>query len=494
MTLKLKLLTFAALVGFAVSGLAGDEPWFGPYNFETSGKDATFNELTNAVPATGWGKWTWYDGDESEVEAVPPEGQKNWPNPALKLNTQGTSLMFEPYDGPLPGMTKTIIEADIYFVGSDSAPGIEDFDKGNDVQTAVFLKNYVDDEGTGETTNSVFCAYVHDGTSYTWVELDFGNNVNVVDTNWYKLKIEIDYSGVDPVPSYYINGFLGAGDIDCIANFGLFQDQVTSISFRGTGSIDNFVGSQFVPDENFFRYTAKGFWIDNQTKTDVTGDTIITASSVDFDGIMEIEGWSEYYDDEDPYDLVLVVIKSSIGLYELDIPLGIWTNGPNDMFTIDFDNGKFIFNADLDGILDDEWEIEFYYGDYPGGGSPLFEDPYKQSDNMIPFELVIGGDYAEVNWNSAWAPVEIENDYFVVRVISAGKFVTYSLIEIDDLEKSFDTDGFIDDPLIGIDTGVERGDPVILKSYMYFDADPPFEDWQPKDKAFFKVEATWIRP
>ena len=517
MTLKLKLLAFAAVVGFAVSGWAADTelPWFGTYTFDT-GIDSTMYLLTNTTSAIGWGEWDAQENDESDVVGtdIPVssyDGTTLAVNQVLKLNTQGQELTFTPFNGSYSNdMVKTIIDADIYFVGSDNepTPGFEagGFDDKGDVQTAVFLKTFVDDETTDET-NWVFCAYVYvQGSGSKWIELEFDGDPGVItNNNWYKLRIEIDYSTDTPIPLYYINDIPAKTDnYTYIANTSKFEGglsgngKIKSISFKGTGYVDNFVGSQVLKEEiATFKYYVKGF-IDMDPIGDL-GDVMHDPSyleAVAVDSVMEFDFFDTYYDEfgaEDYVALTMVRVISSIGTFDFEFEKGFtgaYTNGPTlEEFVITCDSPKGTFTVDT-ALLEAPMTIEFYYGD-AGGGLPMFEDPYKTSGNSIKHLLVIGGGYADdmYPWDDDYAPVEIEGDYFVVRVVSAGAYITYSLIEIDDLAtKTFESDGAVDDPVLGFGSD-DIGEIVTLKSSM-FESD----EVTPKTKAFFKVKANWTSP
>ena len=230
-----KAFAVAAAVGLTsqVFGATTNQWW--SENFDSVADIAALTNTTYSAV----GQWSTAEGDESSIDTG-----------TLKLDTQGNNLTWTP-TAPSTS-TVVLVDAAIYLVGSDSEP--TGFDPSEDVQTAVFLKNYVD-ETSNVTTSSVLCAYVEDALNdNVWVELE---GVAMTDTNWYDLRIEVDYSAT-PVARYYVGGVLldAKGEAATtefpIANNSLFlseaNQKVSSVSFRGTGAVDNFVGSQVLPD------------------------------------------------------------------------------------------------------------------------------------------------------------------------------------------------------------------------------------------------------
>ncbi len=194
------------------------------------------------------GVWSMIDGDESYVtnEFNPtnlPAGEFGR-DYCIKLDTQGNDLTWTP-TGTLAGVSY-LVDADLYLVGSDSAPDASDFDADSDVQAAIYLKNETNEE-TGETTNSVLCVYVEDvaGRSY-WQEL---KGVELEDNSWAHVQVLVNRSGADPLVSVFVNGTqMSARDGNALswltankATSGA-NGKVNSVAFRGTGAVDNFAG------------------------------------------------------------------------------------------------------------------------------------------------------------------------------------------------------------------------------------------------------------
>ena len=171
---------------------------FEPGSFQTGFGELTVGELgtltndetkSECVQPYASGVWTMIDGDESYVtnEFNPtnlPAGEFGR-DYCIKLDTQGNDLTWTP-TGAVDNLSY-LVDADLYLVGSDSAPDASDFDADSDVQAAIYLKNETNEE-TGETTNSVLCVYVEDadtGKSY-WQEL---KGVKLDDNSWAHVQV-----------------------------------------------------------------------------------------------------------------------------------------------------------------------------------------------------------------------------------------------------------------------------------------------------------------
>jgi len=248
---------------------------------QTVGRDGAMVVLTNqtivndgaTVSVQTWDSGIWYtaDGDETIVTNgyFPTNTYKAYGSDlCLKLDTQGNDLTWrvDPTNTMADSRT-ALVDADLYLVGSDSPPDTSDFDASGDVQTAVYLKNETD-EDTGETTNSVLCVYARNagGQNY-WQEL---KGVTLKDNSWASVKVVVDHAKVIdpqnpyPVVQVFVNGVKmtardGDADYWTAANPGKAQEQgrVSSVAFRGTGAVDNFVGKLVETTYDTFNFTAQ---------------------------------------------------------------------------------------------------------------------------------------------------------------------------------------------------------------------------------------------
>lgn len=224
------------------------------------------------------GVWSMIDGDESYVtnEFNPTNlaaGTFGY-DTCIKLDTQGNDLTWTP-TGTVAGVSY-LVDADLYLVGSDSAPDASDFDADSDVQAAIYLKNETNEE-TGETTNSVLCVYVEDvaGRSY-WQEL---KGVELEDNSWAHVQVLVNRSGTDPLVSVFVNGTqMSARDGDALswltankATSGA-NGKVNSVAFRGTGAVDNFAGKSLETSYSSYDFTAEVYMNDTLQEVGSVGN------------------------------------------------------------------------------------------------------------------------------------------------------------------------------------------------------------------------------
>ena len=131
-------LAFAGVVALALSAQAGTSPWWS----EDFSSYVDISALTNQVVGvrTAPDDWTTSEGDQSEIvvgaysneyaSAYYASGDVDLTD-VLKLNTEGNDLVFVPRVADGETSSKIVVDADIFFVGSDSAP--TGFDDNGDV-------------------------------------------------------------------------------------------------------------------------------------------------------------------------------------------------------------------------------------------------------------------------------------------------------------------------------------------------------------------------
>ena len=299
-TNRLTALAVAVSSVFALSASAAEaEMWnvtFEADSFQAGFPGLTMGELgtlTNdetkaqCVQPYASGVWTAIDSDESYVT----NGlATNWVSGAmtevanatyLKLDTQGNDLTWKPTE--TTNGVQTLVDVDLFLVGSDSAP--TDFDANNDVQAAIYLKNEVD-ESTQETTNSVLCVYVRESGSNTWVELE---GVELYDNSWAHVLVTVDHTDVPNGGQAKVSVSVNDTVMHAVGNVSKTSwtvanptastaDRINSISFRGTGAVDNFVGRTFVEEVAYCTLTAEAY-LDGTRKgtTDAHNPTLIRA-------------------------------------------------------------------------------------------------------------------------------------------------------------------------------------------------------------------------
>lgn len=166
----------------------------------------------------------------------------------LKLATDAADFTFTPEDGlDGSGADEVLVDADVYFVGSDSAPAIE----AGTVQAALYLD--VPEAENDEPVTPVLKLYASDSKTGSdgWIALT-NNNVSVADKSWHHVQVRIDYKAQHKFVRVLIDGVEATPsgeDTPKLASYSTTWADVTelsSVAFRGTGAVDNFSGDTYV--------------------------------------------------------------------------------------------------------------------------------------------------------------------------------------------------------------------------------------------------------
>lgn len=361
-------LAFAGVVALALSAQAGTSPWWS----EDFSSYADISALTNQVAGlrTSPDNWTTSEGDQSEI--VPGAYSNEYASAyyatagvdledVLKLDTEGNDLVFVPRAPEGDTSRKVVVDADIFFVGSDSAP--TGFDDNNDVQFALYLKTPSPDEEE-EGVGNVLCAYVYDeeAESGAWTELP---GAAIDNCTWHHVQVTIDYGATFRTLKVYIDGVDCSGDNVHIAHNRSSASGLTSVSFRGTGVIDNFVGQYVLPAPT---YTFRAdFFVDGELVEEFTSDEEEVGKAAQLWLPMEENGVA----------LAKVVLKDLSGegsdtVYEFsyDEATDEWSVSPADEGVVEIfaEDGYVFFNAPTDSApleseLDTFTLLEVYYGE-----------------------------------------------------------------------------------------------------------------------------------
>lgn len=403
-----KVLAVSAVVGMCLSSFGATTNGWWSENFDTV---ASIDALTNTTYSTE-GVWTRGENDESAIESQ-----------YLKLDTQGTDLTWTP-NALASSPAQVLVDADIYLVGSDTAPASTSFDGDelNPVQTAVFLRTDIDAEDNS-ITNTVLCAYVNDGGVNAWVELD---GVAMVTTNWYNIRIETTYGQGDPTVRFIVEDTVmfrkdsPSTEVFVIANFGSFSQQaakkVNSVAFRGTGRVDNFVGQSV--EAGVLSYVDFSWATFTTAGQDSTANILGAPPSADVAG----NPWT-----------IMFAMNSSAGVSTNLTAVRVIKNGSvtND-YAASYDGSTWTLDSPLTAdeeeggikltittaVDDTSYVVEGYYGVEPTGGGVT-----PPADPTAP---TIGG-----GLGAGVAPVAFEtigtDEYFVVQFAAPEAGVTYSL-------------------------------------------------------------------
>ena len=358
----------AALVASSSAFAAEETPWWS-MNFDgltvAEGSSLT-NTLNDAYGISQNGWWTTEEGDLTTFE-----------NDKLKLNTQGTDLTWTP-NADNDTTAITYIDADVTFVGSDAAPTVSE----TDIHTAVYLKNIVDDT-TGEVTNSVLCAWGRTGQdAASWVEL---TGVALEDGETYSLRIMLNGEDL----SFFINDTQMttlAGATAILSAKDGSEGAVDSVSFRGTGYVDNFAASQeaaavietasitgdkvFLDNVDVTADWSYMFYLNeeyNGQTVQITGDAYNTAT------IWNIAANPDTAEELGPIAAIKlvsdtqsfeIVYDSTTGTFSGDATLSVnpIADEYGTMYEVYVDTDELVADA--------QYTLEFYYGEYTPSEEP----------------------------------------------------------------------------------------------------------------------------
>lgn len=404
-----KAFAIAAVVGMSSQVFAATTNAWWNMDFQDA---TTITALTN-TSYSAVGQWSTAAGDESSIQTNIYDRESI----VLKLDTQGNNVTWTPTAASTTEVV--LVDAKIYLVGSDSEPTGFDEDAGNPVQTAVYLKNYINSENV--TTSSVLCAYVENEiNANVWVELE---GVELVDTNWYDIRILVDYTDIKPMAKFIVNNTVmnAAGvaedDLFPVANNSSFDGEgegfVNSVSFRGTGAVDNFVGSQVIPDQALqLTFTVSTFTdnVSNAMDNVLTGGDATVSAGTPWNVVLG------YYDEEPAgvtnYLTVVRVYTNSTQFvdYSVSFDGSVWTL-TGTPFVDDPENGGISYTITT-GDLTMGYIVQGYYGDAPAGGNP---DPDTENPPAIggetaapatAFETINAEEYFSVSFLAPQAGIE----------------------------------------------------------------------------------------
>lgn len=275
--------TAAAAGALALVASADTEtPWFN-VNFDadttwTSGQTAMTVAGVNGASGGTFNKATGVEDESSQLINYESESAKEVyaltaaDGQVLELNTQGSELTFNPTDPNPAGLDlRTVIEADVFFVASESAPsGIAD---DSTVQVALYLK-------AEDGEDPVFQALTYENGNNVWVDLDYTITDDDVSSGiWRKIQISVDKTTETATYSIGERG----GEVTEVATLTLASvnngnPAISSVAFKGTGLVDNFVGKALTVDTVLLEYAAT---VNGSTAT-VTCPDATAASEVTF--------------------------------------------------------------------------------------------------------------------------------------------------------------------------------------------------------------------
>ena len=474
----LRLVAATALVSsvFALSASAAEKEWWNvDFTSPTpNGVQLTVSELgalTNdaSTMAAGTvqpytnGVWSAVDSDESYVTNEFNPSRSFGGSNCLRLDTQGNDLTWKPDENLASNGVQTLVDADLYLVGSDSEP--TDFDANGDVQAAIYLKNLTDEENGGDTTNSVLCLYVWDDDAgkSKWIDLAGYKTTptnDLLDNTWYRIQVMVDHSGDKPKVSVKVND-TQMHDANNDASWEAANNptaktagRISSVAFRGTGAVDNFVGKTVVEEAGeTYNFTAAVYCNNTLVGSGNDGNTtrikpaeVGSGTSVEFDGFtfvivdeqtLEPSNVLSRIEFLDPTDGTTVLTNFTY-TFAYDATEGIASVTPDadDTGYVKFDKeegyqtGPFSVTASNVGAVGDTVIVKIYFVDLnaPQPSEPTPVDPGQSLDSVTDADVIPAGVVSETDDGTG-----VTTDYFVVNFRAPEAGVTYTLMVSSDL-------------------------------------------------------------
>ncbi len=356
----------ASALAFAIglpSAFAAEQtdPW---WNVDFTTGYTNGGLVTNSTPTDG--DWSSTGADVSIMTNTTVASKSG--NMA-KLDTQGGSLIWTP-TGAVTSCKRTLIDTDVYLVGSDEAPTTVT----TGVQTEVYLKNLMNTT-TYAVTGSVLCAHVGNGSGGAeWVELE---GFAISHQTWVKLSIELDYSTpITPRVSFKVNDFvMNKKGVPATTDFPVINVKVNveSVAFMGTGYVDNFLGMK-VTEQALPAYSSladayiTGTGATNGTSFNVSSENVLTATFPALNGTDTLK----YVQLTGANDYVRTYRTSTAGVAQFDVS--------------DLAAGTYSVTA--------------YYGDAPTV-VPLGYTPAASATNSIPAAAVVDDNGKKLRVNVA---------------------------------------------------------------------------------------------
>ena len=414
---KTTTLVLAAIAGFGLCAQANTTStnlW--GVNFDDgidipSGSATNFVDVYQTLPRTE-GSWTVEEDDETCV--TNGVGFSGSPSNLLELNTQGNDLTWKPAATNGTDKCRSIVETDIRFVGADDAP--DGFDTNSTAQTALYLKNHYDSEDSGDLDGYELYAWTtytgdEEGTNCWQLIGSFGPSFATDNGGWHRVRIVIDYRKDSPSLDVTLDGTneLTKANQPTAANAGKTKGKkaVTSVSFRGTGAIDNFVGSRLVTDFEDFDFTAL-VYKDGALDATVTGSSSMVSHAYAGDE----DSADPVYKDKEGYDFKATFAHLPLGNFD-------FTDFPNvkvdwvfsSVVITNFETGaettyKYNYNTNDLSFTPDEYECPAFTN-LNDGTFTLFPSTYGATTNSLIAKVY----YRTLGAYSASAVVNVGDDH-----------------------------------------------------------------------------------
>ncbi len=439
---KLQTTALLSAIGAFAVAVQAEPAW--NYTFDTAADDS-MEALTN----TYWHAES-IDAASEIVALTGSEYEEGAPDAVtgnvLKLATDAADFTFTPseaVDGA--AADEVLVDADVYFVGSDTAPAIE----AGTVQTALYLDVPEEDPDSLEPVVPTLKLYASDARTGLdgWISLT-NNNVSIEDKSWHHVQVRIDYNANHTLVRVLIDGVEATPsgeDTPNLASYDNWDDAKTlnSVAFRGTGAVDNFVGDTFVSARYNF---AEEIYVDDQLSGAYTNElvapgTVAASGSGAFPEFAKTVD-SKKIDHVDVYDFTSGAYTTYTGfVYEGDVITALPAGFPGEIGEEDpFGDIPVSFSIATDGADGEDGStyvmIKIYYG----------ESTPPQPEEGFPAEWNVPADVSQAVadnfaiWKAAQGQADITTDA-AAKAFLLGVDVGDELPDLEITAISIDADG-----------------------------------------------------
>ena len=301
-------------------------------------------------------------------------------------------------------------------------------------------------------TTNCLCLYAFDGGTGAdiWIPL---KGAAVTNDDWHHVRVIIDYTaeGMAGEISVFVNGERmsdGRPGVTktswTVAHNNSSKRKITSVSFRGTGAVDNFVGADEAVSTESYLFTGATFlngaaYMEEGLLTSDSASALPPGTDAGFSAKETTSGGVALS------SVTIVTFDTNGGTNETSYAftydeeaqvLNLPADYPEGMFTYNERKGQLKIvvptdNATAEVEGDEILVVKVYYG---GGDEPI--------EAVEPGEGLANWDWGT---DDPKAPVEVvpaagtDPETFVIRFVGQAG-VTYQLIAVDSLDDDWDTD------------------------------------------------------
>lgn len=375
---KMKLATSAFALGALALSAGADQTndvWSVNFNDMTAAWDVSGQEDETVWTITSQGSFERQAGDTSTVVSTYKETQLE--SDALELKTEGNELVFTPATSP--SGDKTVIDADIYFIASDTNPTITEV-AGKPVQAALFL--YANENDTTELR-----AYNYTDGGNVWTGLNYDLSQADVSTG---IWLHVTITSQDANITYTVSAKDGSGatsDTFLRAN-NYLNPSFHEVVFKGTGLVDNFTGKSVTVETVSYTYAAsvESGTTDAVELDNVTGNTAQFLIPLLDDNDAPLSRIEVLGTNGVARTITVAVDTTSVDPVATFTENGTDTTGIADLDPFDVDISEFLESGEPDGT--EFTVLKLYYT--AAGGEETWGDDQAADQAQLDTELAAG--------------------------------------------------------------------------------------------------------